>query len=140
MNYYLHVIKKVNSMPAKGPVSIPWQILFAIISPINLWAFYRIKKLRLYILYVVVPSIIVSTIVIAGVSYEMNNPQKGLDEDGNQYPPPSIPPYMTPIEPQVGKFNTGNYMIINIVTTVGLTILSVYLVIKWSRLWNEQFS
>jgi hypothetical protein len=37
---------------------------------------------------------------------------------------------MTPIEPQVGKFNTGPYMILNIVTSVGLTILSVYLVVK----------
>jgi len=126
-------------MPAKGNVSIGWQIVFALISPVNLWAFYRIRKLRLYALYVIVPSVVVSFIVIAGVFYEMNNPQKGFDDDGNRYPEPTLPPYMTPIEPQVWKFNTGPYMILNIIASVGLTILSVYLVVKWSRQWNEQF-
>jgi hypothetical protein len=117
-------------VPAKGKVSIGWQIVFAIISPVNLWAFYRIKKLRLYTLYVIVPSIIVSSIIVAGGFYEMNNPQKGFDDDGNIYPEPTLPPYLTPIEPQVGKFNTGTYMILNIVASVGLTILSDYLVVK----------
>lgn len=128
-------------MPAKEKVSIGWQIVFAIISPVNLWAFYRIKKLRLFLLYVIVPSIVISSIVVAGVLYEMENPiNPGFDEDGNRYPEPTLPPNMTPIEPQVGKFNTGNYMIINIVSSVGFTILSVILVIKWSRQWNAQFT
>jgi len=127
-------------MPAKGRVRIRWQIVFAIISPVNLLAFYRIKKLRLYTLYVIAPSIIVSSIVVAGIFYEMNNPQKGFDDEGNRYPEPTLPPYMTPIDPQVGKFNTGPYMILNVITSVGLTILSVYMVVKWSRQWNEQFS
>lgn len=117
-------------MPAKGKVSIGWQIVFAIISPVNLWAFYRIKKLRLFLLFVIAPSIVVSSIVVAGVLYEMENPTNhGFDEDGNRYPEPTLPPNMTPIEPQVGKFNTGNYMIINIASSVGFTILSVFLVI-----------
>lgn len=90
-------------------------------------------------LYVIVPSIIISSIVVAGVFYEMDNPEEGFDDDGNRYTESTLPPYMTPIEPQVGKFNTGPYMILNIVTSVGLTILSVYLVVKWSRQWNEQF-
>ncbi len=127
-------------MPANGKVNIGWQIVFTIISPVNLWAFYRIKKLRLFMLYVIVPSIIISSIVVAGVFYEMDNPEEGFDDDGNRYPEPTLPQYMTPIEPQVGKFNTGPYMILNIVTSVGLTILSVYLIVKWSRQWNEQFS
>lgn len=127
-------------MPAKGRISIGWQIVFAIISPANLWAFYRIRKLRLYALYVIVPSVIVSSIVVVGGFYEMNNSQKGFDDDGNRYPEPTLPPYMTPIEPQVGKFNTGPYMILNIVASVGLTMFSVYLVVKWSRQWNERFS
>jgi len=126
-------------MPANGKVSIRWQIVFAIIPPVNLWAFYRIKKLRLYALYVIVPSVIVSSIVVAGVFYEMNNPQTGFDDDGDRYPEPTLPPNMTSIEPQVGKYNTGPYMILNVITSVGLTILSVYLVVKWSRQWNEQF-
>lgn len=128
-------------MPANGKVSIGWQILFAIISPVNLWAFYRIKRLRLFLLFVIAPSIVISSIVVAGVIYEMENPtNSGFDEEGNRYPEPTLPPNMTPIEPQVGKFNTGNYMIINIASSVGFTVLSVVLVIKWSREWNEQFT
>ena len=73
-------------MSAKGKVSIAWQIVFAIVSPANLWAFYRIKKLRLYALYVTIPSVIISSIVIAGINYELNNPQRGFDEDGDKYP------------------------------------------------------
>ena len=126
-------------MPANGRVSIGWQIVFAIISPINLWAFYRIKKLRLFVLYVIVPSTIISSIVIIGVFYEMENPAKGFDDDGNRYPESTLPPNMTPIEPQVGKFNTGKYMVLNVAASVGMTVLSVYLVVKWSRQWNEQF-
>lgn len=122
-------------MPAKGRVSIGWQIVFAIISPVNLWAFYRIKRLRLFVLYVMVPSIAISSIVIAGVFYEMGNP-----EIIEEYPEPSLPSYMTPIEPQVGKFNTGKYMMLNLASSIGLTVLSVYLIVKWSRQWNEQFT
>ena len=127
-------------MPAKGKVGIGWQIVFAIISPVNLWAFYRIRKLRLYALYVIAPSIIVSSIVVAGGFYEMNNPQKGFDDDGNRYPEPTLPPHMTPIELNVWKYNTSTYMILNIVASIGLTLLSVHLAVKWSRQWNEQFT
>ena len=122
-------------MPANGRVSIGWQIVFAIISPINLWAFYRIKKLRLYMLYVIVPSLVISSIVIVGILYEMENPEIPLEK----YPKPDIPPHMTPIEPEVGKFNTGNYLILNVSSSIGLTLLSVYLAIRWSREWNEQY-
>ena len=73
-------------------------------------------------MYVIVPSAIISSIVIVSVFYEMNNPQKGFDEYGKRYPEPTLPPHMTPIEPQVGKFNTGTYMILNIIASIGLTI------------------
>lgn len=119
-------------MLAKGKVSIGWQVIFAIISPVNLWAFYRIKKLRLFVLYVIAPSIIVSSIVVTGVFYEMNNHERGFGDDGNRHPEPPLPPYMTSI-PQVGKYNIGPYMILNIITLIGLTLLSVYLIVKWSR-------
>jgi quinol-cytochrome oxidoreductase complex cytochrome b subunit len=53
-------------MPAKRPVSILWQIIFVVFIPIlDLWAFYRIKKLRKYLLYVYLPQIIIGG-VIAG--------------------------------------------------------------------------
>lgn len=123
-------------MPTERPVSIKWQIVFAIISPLNIWAFYRIKKLRLFVLCVLVPSIIIA--VITGVmmyketiSYEAKI--RELEEKN-----PSIhPPYMTPIEPQAGMINL---IIINLIVSIGFTIFAVYLIIKWSRRWNLQFA
>ncbi len=95
-------------MPAKGKVSIGWQVVFAIISPVNLWAFYRIKKLRLYALYVMVPSTVIGSIAVVGVFYEMNNPEIGFDDDGNRYPEPTLPPHMTPIEPRLENSTQGH--------------------------------
>ena len=126
-------------MPAKGNVSIKWQIVFSIISPINLWAFYRIKKLRRYILYVLIPSIIIGLSLSLTGYYEMTL----IDPSGGQMGSDAItplPPYMTPIKPQVGKFDVIPYNIISILTSIGLTLFSVYLMVKWSRKWNEQFS
>ena len=101
---------------------------------------YRIKKLRLFVLYVIIPSVVMTSIAFAGTNYELNNPQRGFDEEGNRFPEPTVPPHMTPIKPEVGKFNTGTYLILSTIASIGLTIFSVYLVVKWSRQWNEQFN
>ena len=47
-------------MPANHKVSVGWQIVFTFIAILNLWAFYRIRKLRKYLLYVFVPSVIIA--------------------------------------------------------------------------------
>ncbi len=125
-------------MPAKGNVSIKWQIIFAIMSPVNLWAFYRIKKLRKYILYVLIPSAIMAFALSLIGYYEMTL----IDPSGGQMGSDAIiplPPYMTPIKPQVTMFDVIPYNIISIGISIGLTVFSVYLVVKWSRQWNEQF-
>lgn len=126
-------------MPAKGKVSIRWQIVFAIISPVNLWAFYRIKKLRKYILYVIIPSaILVFALSLVGY-YEMTL----IDPSGGQMGSDAITPlhpYTTPIKPHMGKFDVIPYNIISIGVSIGLTVFSVYLVVKWSRQWDGQFT
>lgn len=118
----------------KTRVSIKWQILFSLISPLNIWAFYRIKKLRRYVLYVLVPSLVVSGVMLTTAYYEamVFDP---LEQDVS--PEQKIPSYMTPIEPQVGKFDAMPYPLISIATSVAFSSLSAYLVIKWSREWNE---
>jgi hypothetical protein len=55
-------------MPANHKVSVPWQIVFTFLPVVNFWAFYRIRKLRKYMLYVFVPSIALSIIILAYVS------------------------------------------------------------------------
>lgn len=117
----------------KTRVSIKWQILFSLISPLNIWAFYRIKKLRRYVLYVLVPSLAVSGIMLTAAYYEAMVPEH-LEQDASTEQTLS---YMTSIEPQVGRFDAMPYPLISIATSVVFSSLSVYLVIKWSREWNK---
>lgn len=49
-------------MPAKGRVSVGWQMLFAVFAIFDLIASYRIKRLRRLLLYVWVPPIIISLV------------------------------------------------------------------------------
>ena len=125
-------------MPAKGKVSIGWQIVFTIISPVNLWAFYLIKKLRKYVWYILIPSaLLVFALSLVGY-YEMIL----IDPSGGQLGSDAIiplPPYTTPMKPHVEEFHIIPYNMISIGVSIGLTIFSVYLVVKWSRQWNEQF-
>ena len=65
------------------------------------------------------------------------DPSKG--QMGSEHIIP-IPPYMTPIQPQVTKFDVIPYNVIGIIASVMLTVFSIHLIIKWSRKWNENFS
>jgi hypothetical protein len=42
-------------LPANHKVSVGWQIVATFIPVIDLWAFYRIRKLQKYLLYVIAP-------------------------------------------------------------------------------------
>jgi len=53
-------------------VSVAWQIVFTFIPVVNFWAFYRIRKLRKYVLYILVPSLIV------GIAYAASNTMSAL--------------------------------------------------------------
>ena len=106
-------------MPAKGPVKIVWQVVFTLIPVLNIWAFYRIKKLRKYILIILIPVTVISMIVIAPqVISEMENIQEGNLMNDDQSILTSIIQY---------------------IVDVGFTILSIYLIYKWSKEWNKQF-
>ena len=112
-------------MPAKGKVSILWQIVFVVFIPIlDLWAFYRIQKLRKYLLYVYVPQIVVGLIVVVFFI------SMAFEEDGMQ---------------KVTEFSDNlneNELLLTITSTViglGLTIFSIYLIATWSERWNKQF-
>ena len=112
-------------MPAKGKVSILWQILFVVFVPIlDLWAFYRIQRLRRYLLFVYVPQIVVAMVIVVFVVNMV------FEEDGLE---------------KVSKFSDnldGNEILLTVASTVmglGFTILSIYLIATWSEKWNKQF-
>lgn len=102
-------------MPANHKVSVGWQIVFTFLPIVNFWAFYRIRKLRKFVLYVLVPEILVLTIIIASM-----------------YSRPTASPYDF-VVPDSSVWTIGN------VISIGLQALAIYLVIIWSRQHNKQF-
>ena len=110
-------------MPAKGPVSILWQIIFVVFVPIaDIWAFYRIKKLRKAILYYYGP-VLVLMIVGGALMFNM------VFEDPEAFQ-----------EMSEGLEESIAFSIISTVGGIGLQIFGIYLIYKWSEEWNKQFS
>jgi hypothetical protein len=110
-------------LPANHKVSVAWQIVFTFIPILNLWAFYRIRKLRKYLLFVVVPSIIVSVLLLAYIQSQKRFTPWG--DDGLAFGSPDTTWWAS---------ITGN--------VIGLALqgLSIYLVIIWSKKHNENYS
>ncbi len=110
-------------MPADHKVSVAWQIVATFVPIANFWAFYRIRKLRKYLLYVVLPTIIV------WLYY--------LSETGLWLGVPTMPSNLT------GMFVFNDPILqTKIITTMilwGLQGFSIYLVIIWSRQNNQKF-
>jgi hypothetical protein len=112
-------------MPADHRVSVAWQIVFTFIAILNLWAFYRIRKLRKYLLYVIAPALVFSAIQLA---YEIAYPSRPFTpwgDDGLAFgydPAPRLA-----------------ILIARYVISAGLQAFAIYLVIIWSRQHNKQF-
>ena len=105
-------------MPAKGPVKIVWQIIFIFIPVLNLWAFYRIKKLRKFILIIWIPEVVITMVIIAPIILA------------------SVEQSLTGSPMLYDQFVLETILLYFVET--GFTILSIYLVYKWSKQWNRQ--
>ena len=115
-------------MPAKGPVSILWQIVFAVFIPIaDIWAFYRIKKLRKAILYITLPSLALMMIalvpVLSIITEAENNPQK-IEQMSEDF---------------VSDTELNTLSIAASIGSIGILIWTIYLIATWSEQWNKQF-
>lgn len=106
-------------LPAKGSVKIVWQIIFIFIPVLNLWAFYRIKKLRKFFLFVWIPEMIITLIIITPMV--LANVEQSLNRN-----------------PMLDGEFLMETVLLYIVET-GFAILSIYLIYKWSKEWNKQF-
>jgi len=100
---------------ANHKVSVGWQIAFTFISILNLWAFYRIRKLQKYLAYVFLPSAVVSMATYYYID--------GLWVES---------PY---------DFAFLSYPILTLTILIGLAFqaLAVCLAVKWSREHNMIF-
>jgi len=57
---------------AKGKVSVAWQIIFSFIPGVLIWSFFRIKKLRLFVVMMAGPAvatIYILPLIIVGPHY-----------------------------------------------------------------------
>ena len=107
-------------MVAKGPVSVGWQIVFCFISPLNIWAFYRIKKLTKAAIYVFIPSFLIQ-LPLTIQSFEMAfNPSVLVESN-------QIPSY----DPMLYTFS--------VISSLGFLAFEIYLMVKWAREWNSKF-
>jgi len=98
-------------MVRQEPVSVNWQILLIIIPIIDLWATYRIEKLRLYLLVMIaiaVTGVVIETSIFDFDSYFMD---------------------------QAGFTASSGLEIVFLLIEIGIAII---LVRKWSREWNEK--
>lgn len=104
-------------MPANHKVSVSWQILFTFITGLNFWAFYRIRKLQKYLLFVFAPSIAASMVLFAMIYDRLHL------GPGDPYDFVALGP-VEQIFPLV---------------SLGFQALAIYLVIIWSREHNRMF-
>ena len=110
-------------MVAKNKVNVKWQIVFALISPLNIWAFYRIKKLTKSALYIFVPSFAIQT----PISFQSMN----MALDPKLLSPSDINGNIMLLDPTLYA--------ISIISSIGFTILAIILIVKWSKEWNKSF-
>jgi hypothetical protein len=148
-------------LPANHKVSVAWQIVFTFLPIVNLWAFYRIRRLTKYFLYVILPSIVFTIAISVGLfSWTLGGGFIGsLDWQGNGYD--------LTLEPDSKSLNPGTYDVvpmqnnetvtfgrnvtnsgylrplpidienISYVVSLALQAFSIYLVIIWSRQHNK---
>jgi hypothetical protein len=115
-------------MPASGPVNILRQTIYCFVPVLDLYAAYHIKKLRMYMLIMILTGLAMSVVG------EVINPS-GLSEQP-----------MTPgdeLNLDLGKVmfgpNPETSIAIMIADTAIAYIIAIYFIRKWSRKWNEQF-
>jgi hypothetical protein len=104
-----------SRLPANHKVTVAWQIVFTFLPVVNFWAFYRIRKLRKYVLYVVLPTAITLLVVI------------------NEQPIDDIKQLVTL------SYLSYHLVIAEQLIGIGIQGFAIYLVIIWSRQHNRQF-
>ncbi len=110
----------MKKMVKQKSVTVAWQVVFTFIPFVNLWAFYRIQKLRLYLLIIIGSSIIAGIImgiimvIIMGITF---------GSTGSLMEMPDV----------------SSYYISSIAVGIAFHLLAIYLVVKWSRNWNAKF-
>jgi len=104
-------------MVAKGPISVKEQTIFALIPYVDIWAFYRIQKLRRIILVSLgLGLVFVPAYILILSSIDMTAIKEPLDI------------YSNPL------------FILYLIASCGTSFsLKVFLIRKWTKTWNNKF-
>lgn len=98
-------------MVTKEPVSLTWQTVFMLFLPTAIYAFYRIQKLRRYL--VIILPILVGVLILEWALF----PDEFLEDN-----------------------DSDEYNFFQALLLVSEIAFSMVLVRKWSRKWNDNFS
>ena len=109
-------------MPADGKVSLTIQTVFCAIPILDMYAAYRIKKLRKYLALIIL--VIAIPVTIASVIF-LPVEDEGIDGFTNMM-----------------MFYYGvndDQFLYSIGTQIGTILFAIFLIRRWSNQWNKQF-
>ena len=111
-------------MPAKGKVSLSIQTIFCLIPILDMYAAYRIKKLRKYlaimILVIAIPVSIASSVFLP------------TDEEDLMEGFTNLMIFYYGVD--------DNQFIFSVGVQIGTVLFAIFLIRRWSKQWNMQFS
>ncbi len=110
-------------MPAKGKVDLMIQTIFCIIPILDLYAAYRVKKLRKYLMIMI---LVIAIPVSITSSVFLPTEDEGLVEGFTN----------------VMIFYYGvddNQFIFSVGVQIGTILFAIFLIRRWSKQWNIQF-
>ena len=111
-------------MPAKGKVSLSIQTIFCLIPILDMYAAYRIKKLRKYlaimILVIAIPVSIASSVFLP------------TDEEDLMEGFTNLMIFYYGVD--------DNQFIFSVGVQIGTILFAIFLIRRWSKQWNTQFS
>ncbi|MGH1568453.1 MAG: hypothetical protein ACRBBZ_04610 [Nitrosopumilus sp.] len=110
-------------MPAKGKVSLPIQTIFCIIPILDMYAAYRIKKLRMYLLLMI---FVIAVPVTIASSVFLPTDDESLEEGFT-----NLMIYYYGVD--------ENQFIFSIGVQIGSVLFAIFLIRRWSYKWNLQF-
>ena len=110
-------------MPAKGKVSLRIQAIYCMIPCLDMYAAYRIKRLRKYLLIMILLVVIPVTIA-----------------DEVLFPMDKMISFEKFLEFLTFYYGVDtNHFVFSIATCAGTVLVAIFLVRRWSKKWNMQF-
>ncbi|MBI1662853.1 MAG: hypothetical protein IS860_05075 [Nitrosopumilus sp.] len=110
-------------MPAKGKVSLPIQTIFCIIPILDMYAAYRVKKLRKYLLIMI---LVIAVPVSIASSVFLPTDDEDLVEGFT-----NLMIYYYGVDDDQFIFSVG--------VQIGTILFAMFLIRRWSKQWNLQF-